>query len=161
MSGSQDAAYVEFVDQSRSTLLGYAWLLTADPYAAEDLLQETYVRVYVRWRKVASGHPVAYARKVMSNLHTDRWRSRRREVFTDQAGEAAYTQDPMTVDLVRALQKLSPRERECVVLRHYLDLSEKDTAETLGISLGSVKRYTSDALAALRPLLSEEEARHV
>ena len=64
--------------------------------------------------------------------------------------------------LVRALQRLSPRERECVVLWHYLDLSEKDTAATLGISVGSVKSYTSKGLAGLRPLLSTtEEERYV
>lgn len=154
---AEDADYVDFVDQSRSTLLGYAWLLTADPYAAEDLLQETYVRVYVKWRRISSGHPLAYARKIMSNLHTDRWRSGRREVITDELPESGYTTDSRTRDLVRALQQLSPRERECVVLRHYHDLSERDTAETLGISLGAVKRYTSNGLAGLRPLLQEEE----
>lgn len=160
MRGAEDTAYVEFVDQSRSTLLGYAWLLTADPHAAEDLLQETYVRVYVKWRRVSSGHPVAYARKVMSNLHTDRWRSRRREVISAEVPDTAYTPDSQTADLVRALQQLAPRERECVVLRHYYDLSERDTAETLGISVGAVKRYTSNGLAGLRPLMREEE-RHV
>ena len=161
MTSPSDASYVEFVDQTRSTLLGYAWLLTADAHAAEDLLQETYIRVYVKWRRVSTGYPLAYARKIMSNLHTDRWRSRRREVLTDQVTETAYQQDQLTTDLVRALQKLAPRERECVVLRHYLDLSEKDTAETLGISLGAVKRYTSNGLAGLRPLLAEEGANHV
>ena len=49
-----DAAYVEFVDASRSTLLAYAWLLTADGHAAEELVQETLVRVYVRWRRLRS-----------------------------------------------------------------------------------------------------------
>jgi RNA polymerase sigma-70 factor (sigma-E family) len=162
-SNEDDAAYVEFVDASRSTLLAYAWLLTAEPHAAEDLVQETFVRVYVRWRKVRGGQPLAYARRVLSNLHTDRWRSRRREVLRDEVPETAYTSDPMTTDLVRALQALSPRERECVVLRHYLDLSEKDTAATLGISVGSVKSYTSKGLAGLRPLLTDriEEERHV
>lgn len=143
--------YVEFVDQTRSTLLGYAWLLTADPYAAEDLLQETYVRVYVKWRRVKDGHPLAYARTVMSNLHTDRWRKGRRDVVTDQVPETAYLHDPRTTDLVRALQQLAPRERECVVLRHYYDLTERDTAATLGISVGAVKRYTSAPGPAARP----------
>ncbi|WP_228255066.1 SigE family RNA polymerase sigma factor [Ornithinimicrobium avium] len=157
-----DAAYVEFVDASRSTLLAYAWLLTGEGSAAEDLVQETFVRVYVRWRKVRDGQPLAYGRKVLSNLHTDRWRSRRREVLRGEVPETAYTCDPMTTDLVRALQRLSPRERECVVLRHYLDLSEKETAATLAISVGSVKSYTSKGLAGLRPLLAVTEVeRHV
>ncbi|GAA5166517.1 SigE family RNA polymerase sigma factor [Ornithinimicrobium tianjinense] len=162
MRSSDDVAYVEFVDASRATLLAYAWLLTGDAHAAEDLVQETFVRVYVRWRKVRDGRPLAYARRILSNLHTDRWRSRRREVLRDEVPETAYSTDPMTTDLVRALQRLSPRERECVVLRHYLDLSEKDTAATLGISVGSVKGYTSKGLAGLRPLLATtEEERYV
>lgn len=164
-SNEDDVAYVEFVDASRSTLLAYAWLLTGEPHAAEDLVQETFVRVYVRWRKLRGGQPLAYARRTLSNLHTDRWRSRRREVLRDEVPETAYTPDPMTTDLVRALQQLSPRERECVVLRHYLDLSEKDTAATLGVSVGAVKSYTSKGLAGLRPLLatadSISEERHV
>jgi len=156
---SDEQAYVDFVDASRPTLHAYAWLLTAEAHGAEDLLQETFVRMYVQWRRVSSGQPLAYARRVMSNLHTDRWRKGRRERLTDEVPETAYRQDPVTTDLVRALQQLSPRERECVVLRHYLDLSEKDTAATLGVSVGAVKSYTSKGLAALRPLLREE--RHV
>lgn len=161
MHSSEEAAYVEFVDASRPTLHAYAWLLTADPHAAEDLLQETFVPVYVRWRRIRSGQPLAYARRVMSNLHTDRWRKGRRETLTDDVPETAYRSSDETaaVDVVRALQQLSPRERECVVLRHYLDQSEKDTAATLGVSVGAVKSYTSKGLAALRPLMQEE--RHV
>src|SRR5690606_21810523 len=111
-----DTAYVEFVDASRSTLLAYAWLLTADGHAAGDVVREPLVRVYVRWRRLRGGQPLAYARRILSNLHTDRWRSRRREVLREEVPETAYTSDPMTTDLVRALQQLSPRERECVVL---------------------------------------------
>ena len=159
MRSSEEAAYVEFVDATRATLHAYAWLLTADGHSAEDLLQETYVRVYVRWRRLRSGQPLAYARRVMSNLHTDRWRKGRRERLTSDVPETAYREDPVTTDLVRALQELSPRQRECVVMRHYLDQSEKDTAAALGVSVGAVKSYTSAGLAALRPLLREE--RHV
>lgn len=161
MRRSDEQAYVDFVDASRPTLHAYAWLLTADAHGAEDLLQETFVRMYVQWRRVSSGQPLAYARRVMSNLHTDRWRKGRRERLTDEVPETAYRSSEETagVDVVRALQQLSPRERECVVLRHYLDLSEKDTAATLGVSVGAVKSYTSKGLAALRPLLREE--RHV
>ena len=156
-----DAAYVDFVDATRSTLLAYAWLLTGDGHAAEELVQETFVRVYVRWRRLRESQPRAYARTILSNLHTDGWRRRGREVLREELPETAYSNDPMTTDVVRALQQLSPRERECVVLRHYLDLSEKDTAATLGISIGSVKSYTSKGLAGLRPLLAvTEEERH-
>lgn len=65
-SHEDDAAYVEFVDASRGTLLAYAWLLTGDGHAAEDMVQETFVRVYVRWRRLAGGQPLAYARRVLT-----------------------------------------------------------------------------------------------
>ena len=67
--------------------------------------------------------------------------------------------DPLgpAVDLVRALQLLPRRERECLVLRHYLDLSEKEAAATLGVSVGTVKSSTSRGLTALRTTLVEED----
>jgi RNA polymerase sigma factor (sigma-70 family) len=67
----------------------------------------------------------------------------------------------LALDLVRVLQALPRRERECVVLRHYLDLSEKDAATTLGVSTGTVKSSTSRGLAALRAALTEGERNHV
>ena len=82
-------------------------------------------------------------------------------MLTDALPETATHVDPRTVDLVRALRRLSPRERECVVLRHYLDLSEKQTAEALGISVGSVKSYTMHGLRGLRALLLEGDPSHV
>lgn len=159
-SSEGDDAYVQFVDASRSTLLAYAWLLSGDGHVAEELVQETFVRLYVRWRRVRAGRPLAYARRTLSNLHTDRWRSRRREEPRAEVPETAYSSDPVTTDLVRALQQLSPRERECVVLRHYLDLSEKDAAATLGVAVGTVKSSTSRGLAALRAALTQEEKIH-
>ena len=73
-----------------------------------------------------------------------------------EAGSAPAS-DPVLVDLVRALQGLGPRERESVVLRHYLDLSERQTAEAMGVSVGSVKGYTSRGLLALRVALKETD----
>ena len=83
-------------------------------------------------------------------------------VLTDDLPEGGGRgADPQTVDLLRALQQLAPRERECVVLRHYLDQSERQTAEALGVSVGAVKAYTSRGLAALRPLMQDQEDHHV
>lgn len=168
MRGSGEAEFVDFATAAKPWLLTTAWMLTADAHAAEDLVQETLVRVYLKWRRIGSQQPAAYARRVLANLHTDRWRRQHREVLVGEpdSGEQRHTPDRRrpgdpgdgaSVDLVRALQTLGTRERECVVMRHYLDLSEQQTAEALGVSVGSVKGYTSRGLAALRPLLSEEE----
>lgn len=157
MRAALEAEFVDFVQAASPKLLTTAWMLTGDPGAAEELVQETLERVYVRWGRLRSGSPAAYARRVLTNLHTDTWRRRRREVVTDTMPEvAAHRSSAETVDLVRALQQLPTRERECVVLRHYLDLSERDAAEALGVSVGTVKSSTSRGLAALRTILLEE-----
>lgn len=166
MRGAHEAEFVDFVTQSSPRLLTTAWMLTADPAAAEDLVQEALERVYVRWGRVRSGNPLAYARRILANLHTDGWRKRRPEVLSDRPQDAVDPRnqrtgsfspaDSQNVDLVRALQQLPTRERECVVLRHYLDLSEQQTADTLGVSLGTVKSSTSRGLAGLRRILLED-----
>lgn len=159
MRAEQEASFVDFATASKPWLLTAAWMLTADRHSAEDLVQETLVRLYTRWPRVEKQEPAAYARRVLSNLHTDRWRRTRREVLVDQTPErgADGPRDAELVDLVRALQALGARERQSVVLRHYLDLTEKQTAEALGVSVGAVKGYTSRGLAALRPLLREDD----
>lgn len=161
MRSAHEREFAAFFDVASPRLLSAAWLLTGEQHAAEDLAQEALARTYARWAKVRGGNPLAFARRVMANLHTDRWRKHRREVLTGDPPETPRVQDPRTVDLVRALRTLSPRERECVVLRHYLDLSEKQTAETLGISVGTVKSYTMHGLRGLRAQLLEGEQTHV
>lgn len=149
---------MEFATSVKPWLLTTAWMLTADRHAAEDLVQETLVRVYVKWARVGGEQPASYARRVLANLHTDRWRRTRREVLVDQPHDIpAGSVDAEVVDVIRALQALGPRERESVVLRHYLDLSEKQTAETMGVSIGAVKGYTSRGLVALRASLKEDD----
>ncbi|MGC5582953.1 SigE family RNA polymerase sigma factor [Ornithinimicrobium sp. W1679] len=161
MRSTHEEEFAAFFDDASPRLLAAAWLLTGQQHAAEDLAQEALSRTYARWSRVRGGNPLAFARRVMANLHTDRWRRQRREVLTDDAPDTGHVSDPRTVDLVRALRTLSPRERECVVLRHYLDLSERQTAETLGIGVGTVKSYTMHGLRGLRAQLLEGEQTHV
>ena len=157
MAAPDDSAFVEFVEVSQARLLTAAWMLTGDPSSAEELVQEALERVYLRWRRLRDGNPEGYARRIVANLHTDRWRRRRREVLTDRPPEPGVGgPGGDLVDLTRALQALPTRERQCVVLRHYLDLSERDTAQTLGVSLGTVKSSTSRGLERLRDILKED-----
>lgn len=167
MKKAQEDEFADFVRAASPRLLTSAWMLCGDPHVAEELVQEALARVYTRWRRVGSEQPAAYARRVLVNLHTDRWRKHRREVLTDVPPEPETSHMPdsgarvdRTLDLAAALQTLPRRERECVVLRHYLDLSEKDTAATLGVSVGTVKSSTSRGLAALRAALTEGEKIH-
>jgi hypothetical protein len=114
-----------------------------------------------RWDRVrAAEHPVAYARGVVANLARSRIRSAMRErrrvaVFWSLRPERVDGPDvPAVLDLRQALQRLPFRKRACVVLRHAFDLSERDTAETLGISVGTVKSQTSRGVAELERLLA-------
>lgn len=158
MRPQQETEFVHFVEGVSPRLLTTAWMLTGEPATAEDLVQEALERVYVRWAKVAAGNPTAYARKIMVNLHHEGWRKRRREVLSHSPPEReAPVRRDGHVDLVRALQRLPERQRECVVLRHYADLSEQQVADTLGVSLGTVKSSTARGLQALRTLMISEE----
>lgn len=133
-------------------LLRSAWLLTGDLHRAEDLVQEAMVKVALRWGRLAEGHPTAYARTVIARDHVSWWRRRRREVVTDLEHDAAtVSSEPETALVVAtALARLTPRQRAVVVLRHLDDLSERETAEVLGVSVGTVKSQNAAALARLR-----------
>lgn len=160
MSGA-DRSFEEYVAARMPALLRTAYLMTGHHQDAEDLVQAALVKVVPHWRKV-SDHPDPYVRKVLANEHVSRWRRRRwREVHTDVVPEDT-TVDPDLEEregLRAALLQLAPRQRAVVVLRYYEDLTERDVAETLGISVGTVKSQARDGLARLRrvlPALGEE-----
>jgi RNA polymerase sigma-70 factor (sigma-E family) len=150
----------DFVRGSATRLLRTAVLLTGDRGAAEDLLQETYERIYVHWPRIRGGAPEAYARRTLTNLAANRWRKRlRRPVEValadhDQSRPDDSEEYAVRRELLAALQQLPPRQRAVIVLRYYEDLTEAQTAETLGCSVGTVKSQASRALDRLR-LLSE------
>ena len=133
-------------------LLRSAWLVTGDLHRAEDLVQDALVRVALRWARLRDGNPTAYARTVVMNENVSWWRRRRREVLTDstpeQPGGPVETETQLVVQ--RALARLTERQRRVLVLRHFDDLSERETAEVLGVSIGTVKSQNAAALARLR-----------
>jgi RNA polymerase sigma-70 factor (sigma-E family) len=132
-------------------LLRSAYLLTGDLQRAEDLVQEALVKVALRWSRLRGGNPTAYARTVIVRDNISWWR-RQREVATPTTRELAeVSTDPEAALVVRrALDRLTPKQRAVVVLRHFDDLSEQDTAAVLGVSVGTVKSQLSAALARLR-----------
>ncbi|GAB2626629.1 SigE family RNA polymerase sigma factor [Nocardioides ginkgobilobae] len=155
-SSSRDS-FEEFVAARRQALLRTAYLLTGDHGHAEDLVQTAMVKAWPRWSRIAD-RPEPYVRTVLAREVTNRWRSRRwREVSTGTLPDtAAETRDPTDREVLRrALLELSPRQRAVVVLRYFDDLTEQQTAEVLGIGLGTVKSHGRDALARLRVLVPE------
>lgn len=152
-----DASFEAYVAARMPALLRTAYLLTGHHQDAEDLVQSALVKVVPHWRKVAN-HPEPYVRKVLANEHVSRWRRRRwREVHVDVVADHGSL-DPDVSDreaLRVALLQLAPRQRAVVVLRYYEDLTEREVATAMGVSVGTVKSQARDALARLRVLVPD------
>ncbi|MEO7059682.1 MAG: SigE family RNA polymerase sigma factor [Lapillicoccus sp.] len=155
----RDRAFADFMVQAEPSLMRTAWLLTGSSDTARELVQAALVKTYVSWSKVRPETALAFARRVLVNHKVDVWRSRSREVLTDTVDRPVATGssgDRDTSDdrdqIVRLLARLPEQQRKAVVLRFYADLSERDTAEALGVSVGTVKAATSRGLATLREL---------
>jgi RNA polymerase sigma-70 factor (sigma-E family) len=153
----------EFFAARRHALSRTAFLLTGDYGEAEDLLQEALTKTVARWRKVSAGdNPEGYVRQVMLNEVRSRWRRRRRGV-EHPVGEMADSVDRYEMEaeaadrsvLAAALRQLTPKQRAVLYLRFYEDMSEAQTAKTLGCATGTVKSQTHDALAKLRSVAPE------
>lgn len=141
-----------------------AYLLAGDLHAAEDLLQAAYAKVYPKWGTVRTYEsPDAYLRKVMVSLRTSWWRRHRnREWSTHEIPDTGSGADPgravaESQALLAALRRLPARQRAAVVLRHWCDLSEAETAQIMSCSRGTVKSNTSKGLAHLRAALGQAE----
>lgn len=146
-----------YVAARQRALLRIAFLLTGDHHAAEDLVQTALARTYLAWSGIRDKAALdGYVRRAMINEHTSWWRRawRRAERTTDTVPERPSgdaTAEIVERDEVWELvQSLAPRQRAAVVLRFYEDLSEVETAEALGCSVGTVKSQTSRALKTLR-----------
>lgn len=154
-----DDAYAAFVEEAWRRHMGLAIRLTHDRGQAEELLQDSLVKVYQRWRRLSRHDDLhVYLRRVLVNGQTSFWRRRRRESLVPQIPETACSSpadhDYTEADLVAAaLWVLPPRQRAVVVLRHYEDLPEREVARILGCALGTVKSQHAKAIAKLRILL--------
>ena len=149
--------FEEYVRASERRHKRLAFLLTGDLHSAEDLLQAAYARLYPRWDKVRTYDvPDAYLRKVMVSLRTSWWRRHKNRAWaTDELPELGGLPDHADAvvesqSLLLALRDLPDRQRVAVVLRHWCDLSEAETATIMGCSLGTVKSNTSKGLTHLR-----------
>jgi RNA polymerase sigma-70 factor (sigma-E family) len=154
-----DVAFEDFVRARSSSLLRTAMLLVGQNRAeAEDLLQVALERAYRHWpRVIKSEEPERYVRRILANASADRWRriGRRAERTMPVACQDAVMPD-RTADLaerdylLRALAALPHGQRAVLVLRYFDDLSEAQTADMLGCSVGTVKSQTARALGRLR-----------
>ncbi len=148
--------FAEFVAARSGALLRTAYLLTGDHHEAEDLVQTALIKVVPRWGRLREPEP--YVRRVLVNESISRWRRRRwRETTVPEVHDVVVPGHDVDQQLVlrQALGRLAPRQRAVIVLRYFDDLTEAQAAETLGISVGTVKSQTRDALARLRALVPD------
>lgn len=154
---SEDTELREFLSHRRNALLRSAYLMCGDVHAAEDLVQNTLIKVVMAHRgRRRIDHIDAYARRVMVTTFI----ASRKRLWNREDPHGALPDAPAPggdADLglaVRgALQRLAPRQRAVLVLRFFEDQSVQATAEVLGVSEGTVKSQTARGLAVLREAL--------
>jgi len=154
-----ESEYVTFVEANWGRYLRLARLLTGDRDRGEELLQDSLVRLYVRWRRAATRDPHAYLRRILVNGNISWWRRRREypsAALPDRADPGVRTPD-RDDDVRAALLALPVGQRAVVVLRYYEDLTERDVARALGRTVGTVKSQNARALRRLRELLDDKE----
>ncbi len=154
---ARDADFAAYLQARQASVLRTAYLLTGDRHTAEDLVQTAFAKLYLSWDRVRDqGSMDGYLRRILVNENNSLWRRgwKKREHATDELPEPTPHVDQhddgrgdALWDLVQSLPK---KARAVLVLRYYEELSEAETAEVLGISVGTVKSQTSRALAALR-----------
>ena len=157
-SAETEVSFEDFVRARTGSLLRTALLLTGQRAEAEDLVQIALERAYRHWPRICrSEGPERYVRKILARASAERWRRlARRPERAMPAAEHGPVEPDRTNEiadrdyLLRALAALPPRQRAVVVLRYFDDLSEAETAQMLGCSLGTVKSQTARGLARLR-----------
>lgn len=153
---TRDAAFSAYLEARQAAFLRTAWALTGNPHDAADLVQNAMAKLYLSWDSVRDqGALDAWVRRVMVNENTSLWRRawKRRERSTDVIPERSVSDsydDGHSGALWQLVQDLPPRQRAVLVLRYYEELTEAETAEVLGVSVGTVKSQCSRALSSLR-----------
>lgn len=148
--------YCSFVAARSAALFRVAYLVIGDHQLAQDLLQESLAKTYVAWPRLHDvSNAEAYTRRVIVTTAIS-WRRRRgfHERPAERLPEPAQADSTDTTVLHDALWscllELPPRQRTAIVLRHYVDLTEAQTAETMGCSIGTVKSSVSTGRRRLR-----------
>jgi RNA polymerase sigma-70 factor (sigma-E family) len=157
---STSADFSEYVAARRPQLFRTACLLCGDPHRAEDVVQDALARLYAAWGRASRLDNVdGYVRRIIVNAHySDRRRPWRRESASEPREVAVQPGFPIEdADAIQAaLRSLPLGQRRVVVLRHIWNLTIEETAAELGISPGTVKSQTADAIATLRTALTPE-----
>ena len=163
---NRDTLVAQLFEQEGAALVRMARLFTDDRNAAEDLVQEAFIRLHKSAHRIHSEDKAAsYLRSIVINLTRDHNRRglmslRHQEAVpagtTPEAPEDRLLLDEEQMRLLDEVRALSPRQRDCIFLRFYLELSEREIADVLSISPNSVKTHCRRGLASLRETIGDE-----
>lgn len=155
----RDGAFTDYFARRANAMRSTAYLLCGDWHRAEDLVQNTFVKLYRVWNRIsAHGRLDAYTRQVLVRTFLD---ETRRGFFHRERPTAEQTErfEPVAgsvedrLVLLRALTQVAPRQRAALVLRFWEDLSVEDTAKAMNCSVGTVKSQAARGLENLRLLI--------
>lgn len=145
--------FESFVLSRHAALIRTAYLLTGDSHLAEDLVQTALFKAAKAWGRI-EGDPEPYVRRVIYNQNVSWWRKKRvpETALAHHDSPAGLGDSDLRLSLDDALAQLTTRQRTVLVLRYFEDLTEVQTGHALGISAGTVKSTSRQALARLRTL---------
>lgn len=159
---------VDFADvfaAHHAEALRLAYLLAGDRHRAEDIVADAFVKLYKRWDRGGIDNPRAYLRRTVVNEVNSKFRrlalERREAAKRSGDDRGARTTEDQLADsdvIATALAALPQRQRTAVVLRYFNDLPEKEVADVMGISVGTVKSTVSRGLERMRTMMEGEVA---
>lgn len=152
-----EVGFAGFVREHTPTLLRTAYLLTGDAQSAEELVQDTFARLYPKWERVeAADVPIAYVRRSLANRYVNHQRrAARREYAYERVPERADERDAFGQladrdEIWSRLRTLPDRQRAALVLRFFEGLTDEESAAALGCRVGTVRSLISRGLSTLR-----------
>ena len=162
----RDTLVARLFEEEGAALVRLARLFTDDRNAAEDLVQEAFIRLHKSAHRIRGPEKAApYLRSIVINLARDHNRrglmSLRHQEAAPGGSDPDAPEDRLLLDekqrlLLDEVRTLSPRQRDCIFLRFYLELSEREIADVLSISPNSVKTHCRRGLASLRNTIGDE-----
>ena len=155
MDREASAEVESFLDQHQYALSRLAMALTLDRESAEELLQETFVRLAVKWRQVRQAdHRLAYAKRLLCNTHIDLVRKQRSTSRLPHDMSALADGGMSAVDerlaIAPLLKALPERQRAALALRYLDDLSDADVAAILGCRESTVRSLVKRGLDTIK-----------
>jgi RNA polymerase sigma factor (sigma-70 family) len=144
--------FSDFYIAQRDRVFRIALAASGNRAVAEDATAEAFARAFAQWKRVSRHpNPAAWVMLTTLNLQRSWWRRLRREAsLAPPTGRPSEPSSPLSADLQRAVRDLPRRQREVVALRILGDLSAEQTADVLGIAVGTVGVHLHRALTALR-----------